>query len=399
MRRLGGILLLLIAAIVLSSLASPRSHAVPGLGIDTSGAPLTGIHKIKHVVMIMQENRSFDSYFGTFPGADGIPIERTAGSRSACPDRRRRVRARRTTIPPTSTAAGRTRSPRRRRHQRRRDGRVRRGPRRSVARTAGRARPRTARQHVPRATCMGYHDAREIPNYWTYAENFVLQDHMFEPVASWSLPAHLYMVSGWSARCTTHGDPSSCRATSRPTRITTDSVSSTRRSRRRTPDDAWTDITYLLHKQRRQLGLLHRRPAANPTARTTRRSLPGQAAELRDARASGTRCRTSTPCRQDGELGQHPVGARTSSPRRTTGTLPAVSWVMPSQVDVSEHPPASVSRGPGVRDQPVNSVMRGPDWGSTAIFLVVGRLGRLLRPRRAAHGRRQRLRPARARRS
>ena len=32
-----------------------------------------GIHKIKHVVIIMQENRSFDSYFGTYPGADGIP--------------------------------------------------------------------------------------------------------------------------------------------------------------------------------------------------------------------------------------------------------------------------------------------------------------------------------------
>ncbi len=36
-------------------------------------APLTGIHKIRHVVIIMQENRSFDSYFGTYPGADGIP--------------------------------------------------------------------------------------------------------------------------------------------------------------------------------------------------------------------------------------------------------------------------------------------------------------------------------------
>ena len=34
---------------------------------------LAGIHKIKHVVIIMQENRSFDSYFGTYPGADGIP--------------------------------------------------------------------------------------------------------------------------------------------------------------------------------------------------------------------------------------------------------------------------------------------------------------------------------------
>src|SRR5215475_5963104 len=32
-----------------------------------------GIHKIKHIIVIMQENRSFDSYFGTFPGADGIP--------------------------------------------------------------------------------------------------------------------------------------------------------------------------------------------------------------------------------------------------------------------------------------------------------------------------------------
>src|SRR5205807_591320 len=27
---------------------------------------------------------------------------------------------------------------------------------------------------------MGYHDAREIPNYWTYAQHFALDDHMFE---------------------------------------------------------------------------------------------------------------------------------------------------------------------------------------------------------------------------
>src|SRR5436305_14012145 len=34
-----------------------------------------GIHKIKHVIIVMQENRSFDSYFGTYPGADGIPVK------------------------------------------------------------------------------------------------------------------------------------------------------------------------------------------------------------------------------------------------------------------------------------------------------------------------------------
>jgi phospholipase C len=50
-------------------------------------APLRGIHKIRHVIIIMQENRSFDSYFGTFPGADGIPM--AGGKPAVCvPDPR-----------------------------------------------------------------------------------------------------------------------------------------------------------------------------------------------------------------------------------------------------------------------------------------------------------------------
>ena len=40
-----------------------------------STAPATGIHQIKHVIVILQENRSFDTYFGTFPGADDIPVK------------------------------------------------------------------------------------------------------------------------------------------------------------------------------------------------------------------------------------------------------------------------------------------------------------------------------------
>ena len=43
--------------------------------------PAAGIHKIKHVIVIMQENRSFDHYFGTYPGADGLP--RTASGEFA----------------------------------------------------------------------------------------------------------------------------------------------------------------------------------------------------------------------------------------------------------------------------------------------------------------------------
>ena len=55
----------IVAATMLFVLAGGAAHAV--------AAEPEGIHKIQHVVMIMQENRSYDSYFGTYPGANGIP--------------------------------------------------------------------------------------------------------------------------------------------------------------------------------------------------------------------------------------------------------------------------------------------------------------------------------------
>ena len=49
------------------------SAELPGHRHEAHAADRDGIHKIRHVVIVMQENRSFDSYFGTYPGADGIP--------------------------------------------------------------------------------------------------------------------------------------------------------------------------------------------------------------------------------------------------------------------------------------------------------------------------------------
>jgi phospholipase C len=51
-----------------------------------------------------------------------------------------------------------------------------------------------------------------------------------------------------------------------------------------------------------------------------------------------------------------------------SGTLPAVSWITPSQAD-SEHPPASVHQGQAYVTAIVNAAMKSPDWDSTAIFL------------------------------
>jgi hypothetical protein len=43
------------------------------LAVVPASAVAEGIHNIQHVVMVAQENRSFDSYFGTYPGANGTP--------------------------------------------------------------------------------------------------------------------------------------------------------------------------------------------------------------------------------------------------------------------------------------------------------------------------------------
>src|SRR5260370_10030380 len=77
----------LLAAGLLGACTSPPSPS-PGPPGRVTGGPTgtylvaAGIHKVKHVIGVMQENRSFDSYFGTYPGADGIAM--TNGIPSAC---------------------------------------------------------------------------------------------------------------------------------------------------------------------------------------------------------------------------------------------------------------------------------------------------------------------------
>ena len=184
------------------ALAAVAAVLILGGCAGQAPAPLTGIHKIQHVVIIMQENRSFDSFFGTFPGAEGIPAKN--GQFTVCVPDPRTHGCDQPYHDPSLVNGG-------AQHQRtdaltdidggKMDGFVKVAEQDS-SRGCGAANP-TPSVCLPSSPpdVMGYHDAREIPNYWTYAEDFTLDDHMFEPVASWSLPAHLYLVSGWSAHC------------------------------------------------------------------------------------------------------------------------------------------------------------------------------------------------------
>src|SRR5579863_9521039 len=53
----------------------PATIAVAfALRFTMGAADASSIPQLQHIIIIMQENRSFDSYFGTYPGANGIPM-------------------------------------------------------------------------------------------------------------------------------------------------------------------------------------------------------------------------------------------------------------------------------------------------------------------------------------
>lgn len=324
----------------------------------TRAADLSGIHKLQHVVIIMQENRSFDHYFGTYPGADGFPMRN--GVPTVCaPD------------PRTGACVAPFHDPR---------DLNRGGPHSAkdaaadinggkmdgfVKQVAGR-KPKCRGTFDPNCgggtgapDVMGYHDAREIPNYWAYAREFVLHDHMFEPNASWSLPEHLFMVSEWSARCA-NADPMSCiNELQNPGRLG-------RRGRGAAkPNYAWTDLTYLLHRAHVSW--------AYYVAEGTQPDCDNDAASCpeKPQRAGTPQIWNPLPwfetVRENGELRNIQTISHFFEAARN-GTLPAVSWVVPNGA-VSEHPPALVSAGQAYVTSLINAVMQGPNWSSTAIFL------------------------------
>lgn len=49
---------------------------------------------------------------------------------------------------------------------------------------------------------MSWRDSGEIPNYWTYAQDFTLAQKFFESVGNWSNPQHHQLTSGWYGLCT-----------------------------------------------------------------------------------------------------------------------------------------------------------------------------------------------------
>ena len=308
----------------------------------------------------MQENRSFDQYFGTYPGADGLPHQN--GQFTVCVNDPKTG----TCVYPFHDSEDKNFG----------------GPHGQGNATAdingskmdgfiGQAEiGKAGCQSTNNPACggtsvtdvMGFHDAREIPNYWAYAENYVLQDRMFEPNASWSLPQHLFMVSEWSAKCSKAGDPMSCINALQAPQSPPDFQNGKLNIQ---PDYAWTDLTYLLFKK--NISWKYFIQAGTQ---------PDCANDAADCPPINQNAKTPgiwnplpyfDTVKQDGQL-QNITDVTNFYKDARKGTLPAVSWITPSGPN-SEHPTALVSSGQAWTTSLINAVMQGPDWNSSVILL------------------------------
>src|SRR5581483_9481486 len=325
--------------------ASPSSHV-----------RLSGIHKIRHVVIIMQENRSFDQYFGTYRGADGIPgLAGHPGKVPCIPDPhehcvrpfhdRHDVNVGGPNWGPSMTKADVDHG--------RMDGFIKQTEKVCAAGFGDCS-------SVPRDDVMGYHTGRDIPNYWKYAHDFVLQDHMFGSVASWSLPSHMFLTSLWAAYCKKHNDPGSCtnapQIEARPPPFG-----------KTAPIYAWTDLTYLLHKHH----VSWRYYMFNGTEPLCDSDTSQSCAPTTNGSKTLSiwyPLKWFDTVHNDNQT-KNVQSVKHLFAAAITGTLPAVSWVVPSQA-TSEHPPDPVGRGQTYVTGLINTLMRSPDWKSTAIFLT-----------------------------
>ena len=360
-----------------------RASASAGVGEPAAGpaAALTGIHKIRHVVIIMQENRSFDQNFGTYPGADGLPRNKKGQFTVCVPDPMLHTCVK-PFYDPSDTNSG--------------------GPHMysdavtdiDGGRMDGFIRSRES-GHVDTdiigclalqlpQTCddvMSYHDGRQLKNYWAYARNFVLQDHMFEPNLGWSQISHLYLVSGWAATCKAN-KPRSCKTdlvnpdprleggsaniglealltVTEPSNFYSSNPADQ-------PPYAWTDITYLLHKYKVSWRY-YLSQGTEPDCESGAMTCSPVPQNIKTPEIWNPLVNFTTVHQDDQLQDIVPIAQFYKDARR--GTLPAVSWLIPSGDD-SEHPPARISWGENYVTGAINAIMRSRDWDSTAIFLT-----------------------------
>lgn len=298
------------------------------------GAP-PGITKVRHIIWIIQENHSFDNYFGTFPGADGFPpstcLPKLPGSKQCVAPFHMPKGMPLCDMSHSWEAA-------------------------HAGYDNGRMDGFVWAEGSPYT--MGYYDERDIPNYWKWARRFTLCDRFFSSLMGPSGPNHVYTVAAQGGGMRNGGG-----TLKQVEDILDDPDGFSFRSMMDLFAKATISWKYYVETEpapsKSMLRAIGKFYAGffypNPKAFTLWNPLPG-----------------FPRIRNNPKEMAHLVSLNEYYKDLSQGTLPEVSWIIPAFND-SEHPPeptAPVAQGMWYVTGLVNALMQSSYWNNSVIFLT-----------------------------
>jgi phospholipase C len=303
---------------VLAALVA-ASAAAAVLLAPAAGAATQTTTPIKHFVFLMQENHSFDNYFGTYPGADGIP----AGTcMPVNPDTKQGGCVKPFSIGnrPATDLSHNVRTFRSEFRNGHMDGFI------ITFRRVG----------LKSNLSMGHYGESDLPYYWNIAHNYVLFDHFFTSAAAGSIWNHMYWVTA------TPGNPN------------TDTLP--------TSKDGFGNLPTIFDRLQAK-GISWKFYVQNYDPRITYRS---RVLGDRGSQVVWNPLLDYARYIDNPKLFSHIVDLSQYYVDLEHGTLPAVSYIVPS--GASEHPPGRIQAGERFVRSLISELMRSSAWSSSAFM-------------------------------
>ena len=283
--------------------------------------------RIKHVVFVLLENRSFDEIFGRFPGAAGATTAKVVGG-GTTPLLHSPLYSWHDVDHDYPNA---TRSI---------DG----------GKMDGFLDNNGANLNGDRSALWQF-DSADIPNFWSYAQHFALGDHMFSSAPAATFPNHLYSVAAQAKGIITNPQASKggwgCDST--PGTYTLALIPGSTRLSRQGVCFTWPTLADVLQR--------------------ARVSWDYYAAPVSDIGYLFSTLDAFSGIRNNGLWTSNVLNQSRFEQDARTGKLPAFSWLTPTYLQ-SAHPPFSICSSEDWFVGKMNALMQGPDWSSTAVFLV-----------------------------
>ena len=275
---------------------------------------------IKHFVVMMQENHTFDNYFGTYPGADGFPesIKMPVNPEDPSAGYVEPWHLGNSTITDLSHSESTFTE---QVNEGKMDGFV----------------SALNRRNQDGKVAMGYYDDRDIPYYWNLADNYVLFDRFFSSAKDGSFSNHMYWVAGIPPNGERGEDLAAYLA----------------------------DVPTIFDRLE-EAGISWKFYVQNYDPSITYRDL-GNVGN-RASQVIWVPVLNFDRFLDNPELSSHIVDLEQYYVDLRQGTLPSVAYIIPS--GASEHPPQYPATGMRFVKNLIQELMRSPNWESSAFMLL-----------------------------